>query len=197
RMPRGRSNVPSSSTSHIKEDSSPGDAQSPNGSEESTTMDRKKATHLRCERQRREAINNGYNELKELLPPSMTALGCKTTNAAILFRAYDYMKQLESENDTADSDLGQLQAQVAALRMIAQQYETMTADAPLTSNASPQAKMLQVLLEDCFTTFAEDVDPTSYEAITRTLLQWTETLENDVQNTVSKMTAIPFKKPRR
>eukprot|EP00080_Pristionchus_pacificus_P016078 PDM76098.1 mxl-2 [Pristionchus pacificus] len=123
-MPRGRSNVPSSSTSHIKEDSSPGDAQSPNGSEvshenaESTTMDRKKATHLRCERQRREAINNGYNELKELLPPSMTALGCKTTNAAILFRAYDYMKQLESENDTADSDLGQLQAQVLLISVI-------------------------------------------------------------------------------
>ncbi|GMT18340.1 hypothetical protein PFISCL1PPCAC_9637 [Pristionchus fissidentatus] len=195
-MPRGRSNMPSSSTSHIKEDSSPGDVLSPAGSEEST-MDRKKATHLRCERQRREAINNGYNELKELLPPSMTAMGCKTTNAAILFRAYDYMKQLEGENSAADQEMIQLQAQVSALRMIAQQYETMTADAPLTSNASPQAKMLQVLLEECFTSFAEEVDPSSYEAITRTLLQWTETLENDVQNTVAKMTAVPFKKPRR
>lgn len=28
------------------------------------------------------------------------------------FRAYDYMKQLEGENETADKDLGQLQAQV-------------------------------------------------------------------------------------
>ncbi|VDK19406.1 unnamed protein product [Anisakis simplex] len=76
------------------------------------TTDRKKATHLRCERQRREAINNGYQELKELLPASLTSLGCKTTNAAILFRAADYLTQLKEDLDSSEETISQLHAQV-------------------------------------------------------------------------------------
>jgi hypothetical protein len=33
-----------------------------------------------------EFLQNGYQELKELLPSSLSAMGCKTTNASILFR---------------------------------------------------------------------------------------------------------------
>ncbi|GMT29855.1 hypothetical protein PFISCL1PPCAC_21152 [Pristionchus fissidentatus] len=41
------------------------------------------------------------------------------------------------------------------------------------------------------------LDEGSYEAITRKLLQWKETVDIDVQNKVAKMTADPFKKPRK
>ncbi|VDM45649.1 unnamed protein product [Toxocara canis] len=113
------------------------------------TTDRKKATHLRCERQRREAINNGYQELKELLPSSLTSLGCKTTNAAILFRAADYLTQLKDDVDNSQENLSQLLAQV------------------------------QTLLDACFASFCRQVDATSLQSVTRTLLPWVETLDYD------------------
>uniref|UniRef100_A0AC34QFY4 BHLH domain-containing protein n=1 Tax=Panagrolaimus sp. JU765 TaxID=591449 RepID=A0AC34QFY4_9BILA len=90
--------------------------------------DRKKQTHLRCERQRREAINSGYNELKDLLPPNSSFVGCKTTNAAILFRAADYVKHLNEEIKKDEDELTKLQTQLSALELIAQQYETFSND---------------------------------------------------------------------
>ncbi|KIH61983.1 Helix-loop-helix DNA-binding domain protein [Ancylostoma duodenale] len=149
---------------------------SPTGSDSSVYSDKKKQTHLRCERQRREAINSGYSDLKELIPQTASAMGCKTTNAAILFRACDYMAQLTSEVEANEKELQQLSAQVSALEIIAAQYETMAAEAPSSNSSSLQARMLQILLDDCFSSFVEQVDFSSYATITRTLLTWVEQL---------------------
>ncbi|OZC11384.1 Helix-loop-helix DNA-binding domain protein [Onchocerca flexuosa] len=101
----------------------PGGSRDSKNSPDST--DRKKATHLRCERQRREAINIGYQELKELIPPSFSPIGCKTTNAAILFQAAEYLNQLKKEEENLNETISQLTAQVSALELIAKQYENM------------------------------------------------------------------------
>uniref|UniRef100_A0A1I7WQS6 BHLH domain-containing protein n=1 Tax=Heterorhabditis bacteriophora TaxID=37862 RepID=A0A1I7WQS6_HETBA len=148
---------------------------SPTGSDSSIYSDKKKQTHLRCERQRREAINNGYLELKELIPQTPSAMGCKTTNAAILFRACEHMSQLTGEVEAGEKELQQLAAQVSALEMIAAQYETMTAETPSTNSSSLQAQMVR-LKHDCFGSFLEQVDFSSYATITRTLLTWVEQL---------------------
>ena len=72
--------------------------------------------------------------------------------------------------------------------MISSQYDTMAAETPTISSASVQAKMvifppslkdlfqLQILLDDCFDSFSQQVDFTSYATITRTLLTWVESL---------------------
>ncbi|KHN78915.1 Max-like protein X [Toxocara canis] len=143
------------------------------------TTDRKKATHLRCERQRREAINNGYQELKELLPSSLTSLGCKTTNAAILFRAADYLTQLKDDVDNSQENLSQLLAQRSALELIAHQYESMSAESSSSNKTSLQCHMVQTLLDACFASFCRQVDATSLQSVTRTLLPWVETLDYD------------------
>ncbi|KAK6012507.1 Helix-loop-helix DNA-binding domain protein [Ostertagia ostertagi] len=142
---------------------------SPTGSDSSVYSDKKKQTHLRCERQRREAINSGYSDLKELIPQTASAMGCKTTNAAILFRACDYMHQLSSEVKDNEKEIRQLSAQISALEMIASQYEAMAAEAPPSATSSLQTQMLQILLDDCFSSFVEKVDFSSYATITRTL----------------------------
>ena len=47
----------------------------------------------------------------------MMQTGCKTTNAAILFRANDYMRILQGEIDDSDKEVAQLQSQVAQISL--------------------------------------------------------------------------------
>uniref|UniRef100_A0A7E4VP48 BHLH domain-containing protein n=1 Tax=Panagrellus redivivus TaxID=6233 RepID=A0A7E4VP48_PANRE len=137
--------------------------------------DRKKATHLRCERQRREAINTGYNDLKDLLPASANVVGCKTTNAAILFRAADYVKQLNSEIKKDEDELAKMQTQLSALELIAQQYESFS-DASKPEEPV-QVEMMTKFLDACFDSFSEKFNDANYESITRSILGWTETAD--------------------
>ncbi|KAL3115914.1 hypothetical protein niasHT_007214 [Heterodera trifolii] len=137
--------------------------------------DRKKQTHLRCERQRREAINSGYNELKDLLPASASFIGCKTTNAAILFRAADYVKALETSMEQNAEELAKLQTQYSALEMILQQYENFSLNSQPCS--ALQLQILQHFLDTCFDSFTSRVDLSNYQALTRSLLSWVECLD--------------------
>lgn len=138
--------------------------------------ERKKQTHLRCERQRREAINSGYNELKDLLPPSSSFAGCKTTNAAILFRASDYVKTLEASIDKNADELGKLQNQYSALEIIFQQYENLSIGVQQQQQLGIQLQMLQYFLDSCYESFEPTVEMGSYQKLTRTLLTWIEQL---------------------
>ncbi|PIO71479.1 hypothetical protein TELCIR_06623 [Teladorsagia circumcincta] len=84
------------------------------------------------------------------------------------------MHQLSSEVKANEKDIRQLNAQISALEMIASQYESMAAEAPPSATSSLQTQMLQILLDDCFSSFVEKVDFSSYATITRTLLTWVE-----------------------
>ncbi|KAK0418417.1 hypothetical protein QR680_013544 [Steinernema hermaphroditum] len=141
--------------------------------------ERRKQTHLRCEKQRREAINNGYGELKELLPENMLPVGCKQTNASILFRTCDYLKQMEDSNRTNDEKLKKKRSRLDAMQMIAQQYESMIGEASSSASSplSVQCEMLRALLEYCFESFSTQIDVSDYESITRTLILWADRLD--------------------
>uniref|UniRef100_A0A1I7ZFV8 BHLH domain-containing protein n=1 Tax=Steinernema glaseri TaxID=37863 RepID=A0A1I7ZFV8_9BILA len=155
---------------------SPGASKPPQTAE---WAERRKQTHLRCEKQRREAINNGYVELKELLPESMLPVGCKQTNASILFRTCDYLKQMEESNRANEEKLKKKRARLEAMQMIASQYESMIGEAS-SSASSPlcvQCEMLRALLEYCFESFSSQIDVSDYESITRTLILWADRLD--------------------
>ncbi|KAK6100549.1 Helix-loop-helix DNA-binding domain family protein [Brugia pahangi] len=143
------------------------------------STDRKKATHLRCERQRREAINIGYQELKELLPSSFSPIGCKTTNAAILFRAADYLNQLKKEEENLNETLSQLAAQVSALELIAKQYENMAINSCTSNKSSIQCQIIQAFLDSCFASFRRQVNVSSLQSVIETLLPWVEIVDYD------------------
>uniref|UniRef100_A0A915CNU2 BHLH domain-containing protein n=1 Tax=Ditylenchus dipsaci TaxID=166011 RepID=A0A915CNU2_9BILA len=151
--------------------------------------ERKKQTHLRCERQRREAINNGYSELKELLPASASFVGCKTTNAAILFRAADYVKALNRSIEKNEEELQKLQTQHSALEMILQQYENFSMNSQPYS--ALQLQMLQNFLDSCFNSFVDHVDASNYQSFTRSLLMWIERL--DFQRPADELLSPIFK----
>ncbi|KAL4002521.1 Helix-loop-helix DNA-binding domain family protein [Acanthocheilonema viteae] len=157
--------------------------ETPGGSRESKSSpdstDRKKATHLRCERQRREAINIGYQELKELLPASFSPIGCKTTNAAILFRAADYLNQLKKEERDLNETVSQLTAQVSALELIAKQYENMAVGSCTSTRSSIHCQILQAFLDSCFASFRGQVNVSSLQSVIETLLPWVEVLDYD------------------
>jgi len=152
--------------------------------------ERKKQTHLRCERQRREAINSGYSELKDLLPASASFVGCKTTNAAILFRAADYVKSLEAAIEKNSEELAKLQTQYSALEMISQQYENFSIGTQ--PSLALQLQMLQNFLECCFDSFMTNVDMNSYQALTRSLLTWIEQM--DFQNATNSLVDPLYKR---
>ncbi|CAJ0942394.1 unnamed protein product, partial [Mesorhabditis belari] len=176
------------------------DSLSPAGSECSTSTalshaDRKKETHLRCERQRREAINNGYSELKDLIPASMATMGCKTTNAAVLFRAAEYLQLLQNEVEAEKQELAQAESKIAALSMIAEQYESMSREAP--QECTIQMQMMKKLLDDCYLSFTNQVNLNDYATITRSLIPWVETLEPQTKTTMENIIKMPFKTPRR
>ncbi|KAI6222378.1 BHLH domain-containing protein [Aphelenchoides fujianensis] len=136
------------------------------------SSERKKQTHLRCERQRREAINNGYNDLKELLPASTSFAGCKTTNASILFRAADYVKQLDETIKAKEKTVNGFASSQAAMCMIIQQYESMGADKPQPVHT----QVLKSFLDECFDSFSKEVDMNNYQTMTKSLLMWVEKL---------------------
>uniref|UniRef100_A0A914UWY8 BHLH domain-containing protein n=1 Tax=Plectus sambesii TaxID=2011161 RepID=A0A914UWY8_9BILA len=172
------------------------------------STDRKKLTHLRCERQRREAINNGYQELKELLPSSLSAMGCKTTNASILFRACEFVHQLENDKQKNAEELTRLKAQLSALEIIAMQYEQLSSDqtdASMTSGsgssaanngpASVQWRMFRQLMDTWFESFSQRVQTDDYNSIARTLLAWQET-GVDFEGASNLMSSAAFKQPR-
>jgi len=155
--------------------------------------DRKKQTHLRCERQRREAINNGYLELKELLPSSLSAMGCKTTNASILFRAADYIQQLDGERQKSADELQRLKSQMAALQVIAVNYEQLSSEQSSSIDAvsskggadaidansptSAQWRMFRQFMDICFDSFVQQVHIDNYNSIARSLLSWLESVD--------------------
>lgn len=87
-------------------------------------------------------FQSGYSELKDLIPQTTTSLGCKTTNAAILFRACDFMNQLKQDISESEKELNQLNAQAAALEMIASEYEQMASSVPATGQSTIQVKMV-------------------------------------------------------
>uniref|UniRef100_A0A914MCF5 BHLH domain-containing protein n=1 Tax=Meloidogyne incognita TaxID=6306 RepID=A0A914MCF5_MELIC len=131
------------------------------------SSERKKQTHLRCERQRREAINSGYSELKDLLPASASFTG-----------SADYVKSLDSSIEKNEEELSKLQTQFAALEMILQQYENFSFDSQTSSVI--QLKMLQNFLDKCFESFLANVDVSNYKSLTNSLLMWIERI--DFQN---------------
>ncbi|CAG9535379.1 unnamed protein product [Cercopithifilaria johnstoni] len=143
------------------------------------STDRKKATHLKCERQRREAINIGYQELKVLLPASFSPIGCKTTNAAILFRAADYLNHLKKEEGDLNERVSQLAAQVSALELIAKQYENMAVSSCTSARSSIQCQIMQAFLDSCFASFRKQVNVSSLQSVIETLLPWVEILDYD------------------
>ncbi|EFO15357.2 helix-loop-helix DNA-binding domain-containing protein [Loa loa] len=155
----------------------PGGSRDSKNSPDST--DRKKATHLRCERQRREAINIGYQELKELLPASFSPIGCKTTNAAILFRAADYLNHLKKEEENLHETIVQLTAQVSALELIAKQYENMAVSSCTSNRSSIQCQIMQAFLDSCFASFRRQVNVSNLQSVIETLLPWVEILDYD------------------
>ena len=71
-------------------------------------------------------LQSGYNELKDLLPASSSFIGCKTTNAAILFRAAEYVKSLESNIEKNEEELAKFQTQYSAMEMILHHYENFS-----------------------------------------------------------------------
>uniref|UniRef100_A0AC35TIV0 BHLH domain-containing protein n=1 Tax=Rhabditophanes sp. KR3021 TaxID=114890 RepID=A0AC35TIV0_9BILA len=144
------------------------------------SLSKKKETHLRCERQRREAINNGYGELKELLPKSLSSQGCKTTNASILFRSFDYIGQLQEKISSQDEELDKLKANYAALEMISNQYENLSKESSAHVVESRDQKMLVKLLEMSFDSFKKDVDTEDYTKLTQTLITWVEKMDYKV-----------------
>lgn len=63
-----------------------------------------------------------------MLPISSSFVGCKTTNASILFRAAEYVQSLNKSINKCDSELNKLQTQYSALEMILKQYENFSLD---------------------------------------------------------------------
>ncbi|KAK6014158.1 hypothetical protein OSTOST_20492 [Ostertagia ostertagi] len=98
------------------------------------------------------------------------------------------MHQLSSEVKDNEKEIRQLSAQISALEMIASQYEVCL---PKALKVPP----LQILLDDCFSSFVEKVDFSSYATITRTLLTWVEQIaaHNDqFKKTAGHMVTLPF-----
>ncbi|VDM94702.1 unnamed protein product, partial [Onchocerca ochengi] len=121
----------------------------------------------------------GYQELKELIPPSFSPVGCKTTNAAILFQAADYLNQLKKEEENLNETISQLTAQVSALELIAKQYENMAVNSCVSNRSSIQCQVMQTFLDSCFASFRRQVNVSSLQSVIETLLPWVEILDYD------------------
>lgn len=79
------------------------------------------------------------------MPASASFIGCKTTNAAILFRAAEYVNFLNDEISKSDKELLKLKTKYAALEMILQQYEHFSMDAqPFSALQLQMVKILHI-----------------------------------------------------
>lgn len=78
------------------------------------------------------------------MPQSLSPVGCKTTNAAILFRTVDYINQLKGDIESIDTNLSQLASQVSTLELIIKEYENMSAASSIEPNNLVQCNVVLI-----------------------------------------------------
>jgi len=145
-----------------------------------SSTDRKKQVHLRCEQMRREAIKSGYAILQDLLPPELSPLGFKTTNASVLYRAADYLKKLQGQYDSQNEEISRLQSQLAALQIICQNYEQLTVQndgAPASADqgiGAAKFNMIRNVIDSLFASFESHVSCDDYKSLAKSMLMWFE-----------------------
>uniref|UniRef100_A0A915KY54 ADP-ribosylation factor 1-like 2 n=1 Tax=Romanomermis culicivorax TaxID=13658 RepID=A0A915KY54_ROMCU len=146
-----------------------------------SSTDRKKRVHLKCEKLRREAIKNGYKDLKNLLPNEVAPLGFKMTNASILYRAVDYLRELTQTDEQQKEEIKNLKSQLVALQLICQNYEHLSVEQEHStvsghnhSLSTLKYTMFTNLMDELYKSFDSTVSTDNYEVLTRSLLSWLE-----------------------
>ncbi|KAI8877490.1 hypothetical protein K501DRAFT_260310 [Backusella circina FSU 941] len=84
------------------------------------TEDQKRANHIASEQKRRNTIRGGFKDLTNIIPTLKNLSHSKST---ILFKAVDYMKQLDRRNKGLKDHLHRLQQKVARKKMSASKQQ--------------------------------------------------------------------------
>ncbi|KRY79680.1 Max-like protein X, partial [Trichinella pseudospiralis] len=147
-----------------------------------SSTDRKKQVHLYCEKMRREAIKVGYAELKHLLPSKVTSLGYKLTNANILYRAADCLRELKQNNKDQTEEINRLRSEVVALQIICQNYARLSFQEEENFDRLSDINNAQTLKFELFRemfdylgrSFDSSVNFDSYPSLAQSMLVWFE-----------------------
>lgn len=96
--------------------------------------ERRRAAHLQAEKKRRNSIQHGFQELKELLPPlpseqSGGAGLMRATKAVVLQRAVSYCEMLRKTNSQSNDKLAKLRQEAEGLEIMRDQLQQFVAQA--------------------------------------------------------------------
>ncbi|KRX41965.1 Max-like protein X [Trichinella murrelli] len=147
-----------------------------------SSTDRKKQVHLYCEKMRREAIKVGYAELKHLLPSKVTSLGYKLTNANILYRAADCLRELKQNNKDQTEEINRLRSEVVALQIICQNYARLSFQeeenfdrlSDINNANTLKFELFREMFDYLGQSFDSSVNFDSYPSLAQSMLVWFE-----------------------
>ncbi|KRX99540.1 Max-like protein X, partial [Trichinella pseudospiralis] len=150
-----------------------------------SSTDRKKQVHLYCEKMRREAIKVGYAELKHLLPSKVTSLGYKLTNANILYRAADCLRELKQNNKDQTEEINRLRSEVPRLvgnisnyrnyaRLSFQEEENFDRLSDINNAQTLKFELFREMFDYLGRSFDSSVNFDSYPSLAQSMLVWFE-----------------------
>ncbi|KRX79569.1 Max-like protein X, partial [Trichinella sp. T6] len=150
-----------------------------------SSTDRKKQVHLYCEKMRREAIKVGYAELKHLLPSKVTSLGYKLTNANILYRAADCLRELKQNNKDQTEEINRLRSEVPRLvgnisnyrnyaRLSFQEEENFDRLSDINNANTLKFELFREMFDYLGQSFDSSVNFDSYPSLAQSMLVWFE-----------------------
>ncbi|XP_037943919.1 max-like protein X [Teleopsis dalmanni] len=125
----GSTHTPNSSAHNSDDDDSGnGNVNSIATTTSSNYKERRREAHTQAEQKRRDAIKKGYDSLQELVPMCQqndSASGYKPSKAIILQKSIDYIGYLNQQIKKQEDEIGVLQKEVTASRIIQTSYEHM------------------------------------------------------------------------
>lgn len=147
---------------------------------------RRKAAHLKAEQKRRNAIKQGYDDLKQVLPcpPHEQAGLQRASKAVILRRTADYMQSLKKQTQTQYDRVKRLENEAAGLRIMNEQLTqfvgSTTAELSQQQDCdemiSEQVRfaIFRGIMDELYVSFDAVVRADDFKTITATSYRWLE-----------------------
>lgn len=145
---------------------------------------RRRAAHLRAEQKRRNAIKQGYDDLKEILPcPAHEQAGLqRASKAVILQRTIDYVQTLKKQTSQQSERVKKLENEAKGLRIMKEQL-TQFVGSPnnvnsgsLNNEISDAARfaIFRGIMDELYSSFEPNVSVNDFATLSGSTFRWLE-----------------------
>lgn len=158
--------------------------------------EKRRLSHTAAEQKRRNAIKQGYELLKAVLPSCQQTdpyISTRITRATTLEQTIDYIVELEKEKDKHEQELDSLKKEIMALKIMKSNYEeilqyhrNMPKDNSVEINDETKFDLFVKFSDNLFQSFSSMISTNSFGELTSSMFNWLEQMcsANNLKNLV-------------